>query len=673
MGLFPVTMLEVTFITLMEDFPKLIIKLAETGDFMPKEATSFENLPDLYPVSKLEKVRQFEVSFNEIIKLSPNPKEKFLTKVKNAYKKQLNLEPLFENWLKLEDIEKELEGLIESFQREIKSLQSKYNLKKGKVEERQLFAKGFRLLENMKPYEVTDKNDVLLGILTTSKEDDCYEFLAKASVKEVVALEKNQFFLFAQDKKAIIQSIRDSLSVVRWIEFEYDGPKHFSKLEIGEEIEKQLKIEKEELKHLETKLNEFAIQNKQTLIALKLSIESYSNLLRLYISSKKTERTVIFQGWVSQKDLKKIQKITSSFPETVLLSKKPEEETKNIPTLPSRNFIMRSFQSVVGLYGLPSQKEVDPTIFFVFTFSIFYGIMFGDAGHGLIFIIFGLLGVLAKGLRKSLRQMFILVFFIGIASFIMGGFIFGEFFGYEISELLNIHSFFGFKYPILSPKQNLIEIFNLSLIIGAIHIILGLTLRTINQLKRKELEHLLKETTAQVFLYGAIIYLLNVLGIITFGDVTIPVFVGLIALGLGVGLALLGQGIASIFLRKKPKEIVKSFFSGMGMGLMNLLESFSSFISNTISYGRLLAMLIAHVVFLSVINILAAQFQLVILQILILILGNIFVIVLEGVLVFVQTLRLHFYEFFSKFYEGSGIPYKPIFIFNKTMDMNKYG
>ncbi|MCG3227036.1 MAG: hypothetical protein H7645_08960, partial [Candidatus Heimdallarchaeota archaeon] len=60
-------------------------------------------------------------------------------------------------------------------------------------------------------------------------------------------------------------------------------------------------------------------------------------------------------------------------------------------------------------------------------------------------------------------------------------------------------------------------------------------------------------------------------------------------------------------------------------------------------------------------------------QILILIIGNIFVIVLEGLLVFVQTLRLHFYEFFSKFYEGSGIQHKPIFIFNKEMDLNKYG
>ncbi len=109
------------------------------------------------------------------------------------------------------------------------------------------------------------------------------------------------------------------------------------------------------------------------------------------------------------------------------------------------------------------------------------------------------------------------------------------------------------------------------------------------------------------------------------------------------------------------------------MGVMNLLESFSSFISNTISYGRILAMLVAHFVFLSVINTLANLSGFIVWQILILVIGNIFVLVLEGLLVFVQTLRLHFYEFFSKFYEGSGIQHKPIFIFNKTMDLSKDG
>jgi V/A-type H+-transporting ATPase subunit I len=149
--------------------------------------------------------------------------------------------------------------------------------------------------------------------------------------------------------------------------------------------------------------------------------------------------------------------------------------------------------------------------------------------------------------------------------------------------------------------------------------------------------------------------------------------VGLICLGAGVGLALLGQGIVSILFKKHRKNILRSFLGGIGMGLIHLLESFSTFISNTISYGRMLAMLVAHIVFLSVINALAQQVSFIGFQILIYIIGNIFVLVLEGLLVFVQTLRLHFYEFFSKFYEGSGIQHIPVFVFNKQMDLSKYG
>ena len=203
-----------------------------------------------------------------------------------------------------------------------------------------------------------------------------------------------------------------------------------------------------------------------------------------------------------------------------------------------------------------------------------------------------------------------------------------------------------------------------------------MVLRVINQIRRKEFDELIKDTTAQFFLYAAILYFLTSLGILNLGiDPSNKGFllVGLVSVSVGVGLALLGQGIVSILFKKKRHNIIRSFFGGIGMGLIQLLESFSTFISNTISYGRMLAMLVAHVVFLSVINALAMQVQFIGFQILILVIGNIFVLVLEGLLVFVQTLRLHFYEFFSKFYEGSGIQHRPIFIFNKKMDLSKYG
>ncbi len=674
MGLLPKTMLETTIITPIEDFPKLIVALAESEKFMPREILSIEDLENFYSPTKLDNIRQLESSYEDLISMIPEPKEKLLTKLIRIYKKQPSIEPIFINWENLEELEIQLKKEIDDVKNSIKGLKDEFQEKNDLLEVNELISKGFRLLELENPYDVKDTERALVGILTTSRIDDAEEFVRDISKSEVIPLVQNKFLIYAQGKKGEISKLVKSLSTVRWYEHKHEGPVHLNKIEISEELNNDRIFLEKETKTLEQELNKFAISNKEKIMALRLSIESYNHFLHIYISTKKTSKTAIFQGWVAQRDKKAVEKQVETFTETVLFFDKPDEEVKNVPIVPAKNVVVRSFQSIVGLYGLPSSKEIDPTIFLIFTFSIFFGIMFGDAGHGLIFILISLLGIFAKGLRRSIRLMFVLLFAVGFSSFIMGAFVFGEAFGYELSELLGIHTLFGNHYPILSPIHNLTEIFNLTLIIGSIHIILGLLLRMINQIRHKEYEHLLKETWAQIFLYAAILYFLSSLGIINFGiDPSRIMLVGLISVSIGVALSLLGQGIASIFIKEQRQDILRKFLGGIGMGLLNLLESFSSFISNTVSYGRMLAMLIAHVVFLSVINELASLSGFILWEILILIIGNIFVIVLEGLLVFIQTLRLHFYEFFSKFYEGSGIQHKPIFVFNKQMDLNKYG
>ncbi|MCK5140853.1 MAG: hypothetical protein KAQ70_01550 [Candidatus Heimdallarchaeota archaeon] len=675
MGLFPQTMLKATIIVPIEDFPRLIIQLAETEKFMPKETTIDEELEDYYPTTKLDSIRRIESSFEDLLKTLPEPKEKLSQKIARAYRKIPPLEPLFTNWENIEEIETQIIEKIEETKSEIYELITRIETIQNELETKNLISKGFRLLEEEFPYQVNEKERAIIGILTTSKASDAEEFVSDLSKKEVIPLVHNKFLIYAHGKKGEITRFLKTISTVRWMDHKHTGPIHLSKLEIEEEIEKRTKDLEKEIKKLEEDSKQYTIQNKEKIMALRLSIESFKQLLRIYVTSKKTKRTVIFQGWIAQKDQNYIIDFISDFSETVFVTEEPEEETRNVPIKQAKNPIMRSFQSIVALYGLPSSKEVDPTIFFIFTFSIFFGIMFGDAGHGLIFMLIGLLGMLAKGLKRNIRTMFILIFSLGLTSFIWGAFIFGEFFGYGISHDI-FHwtdpKLFGLHYPVLSPVDNLIEIFNLVLIIGAIQLTLGLTLRLINQIRHKEIEEIIKETGAQVFLYAGILYFLSTLDIINFG-VEIPAIVGIIALLLGVTLALFGQGIAALIIKDERKNFIRKFFGGIGMGVMNLLESFSSFISNTISYGRILAMLVAHFVFLSVINTLADLSGFIVWQILILIIGNIFVLALEGLLVFVQTLRLHFYEFFSKFYEGSGIQHKPIFIFNKTMDLSKDG
>lgn len=673
MGLIPSIMYETLIITPIEDFPNLVIELAETEKFMPKESLQIEELEDYCSTARIDTIRKIEQEYTDLVNLIPEPKEKFGQKLKRAFSKMPTLSPIFEKWEDIQKIETELLKQINRFKQEIQELRENLQKNQELEETSELVAKGLRLLETELPYEVGPNESSLIGVLTTTKIEDATEFCKDVTESEIIPLVRNKFMIYAKGKKEEITRLEKNLSAVRWVKFEYAGPSRLTNLEIEDELQLTISNFEEKNNELEKSVREFAIKNKEDIMALKLTIESYKHILFMYMSAKKTKKTVIFKGWVAEEDKNFVAERLAKHKETVIKFEEPEHEKKNIPIVEAKNPIMRSFQSIVGLYGLPSSKEIDPTIFFIITFSIFFGVMFGDAGHGLIFMIFGLLGIFARGLKKSVRQMFILVFAIGLSSFIMGLFVFGDAFGFHISHFLeesfNIHLAW---YPLLNPVEDLSDIFNYTLIIGAGHIILGLVIRTVNQIRHKEFEELLKETGAQVFLYAAILYFLSSLDIINFGiDPSRIAIVGIISVSIGVGLALFGQGIASIILKKG--NILRNFLGGIGMGIMNLLETFSSFISNTISYGRMLAMLIAHVVFLSVINTLAELSGFIVWQILILIIGNIFVIVLEGLLVFVQTLRLHFYEFFSKFYEGSGIQHKPIFIFNKEMDLNKYG
>ena len=104
MGLFPQTMLKATIIVPIEDFPRLIIQLAETEKFMPKDTTIDEELEDYFPTTKLDSIRRIESSFEDLLKTLPEPKEKLSQKIARAYRKIPPLEPLFTNWENIEEI-----------------------------------------------------------------------------------------------------------------------------------------------------------------------------------------------------------------------------------------------------------------------------------------------------------------------------------------------------------------------------------------------------------------------------------------------------------------------------------------------------------------------------------------------------------------------------------------
>ena len=288
----------------------------------------------------------------------------------------------------------------------------------------------------------------------------------------------------------------------------------------------------------------------------------------------------------------------------------------------------RPLQSVINNFGIPSYKETNPLVFMLFTYPVIYGLMFADFGQGLIFIALGFLFLRLR--RKGAKmndivqmmangaELFILLG-VGITVF---GVVFGDVFGFE--HVLPIG-------PLFSPTEDFahLQIFMvITLVIGVAHYTFGLTLSAYNKIHNKEYAEAFFGPICWIWFYLVGVYLIYrvVLANFKFGIL----FNDPISLGLAV---------------------VPLVLMGWKEGGIHAFEAFLSAPSNTFSYLRIWALNIADFYFKHALFIalgIGGAF-----------LGNLLVMIIEGLIVFVQTLRLHWVEWFSKFYEGAGLGFAP--------------
>ncbi len=346
------------------------------------------------------------------------------------------------------------------------------------------------------------------------------------------------------------------------------------------------------------------------------------------------------------------------------------------PTMMKHNRIIRPFETLTRMYGVPSYSEIDPTPFLFITFPLLFGIMFGDIGHGLVLVISGIVGSRVFKKRGGDYVNFSwIIFWCGLWA-ILGGILYGEFFGTE--EILGYHLIpiqipIPFIGPITfyNPLENIMTIFILTLFVGIVHINLGWLLQFINLCKASKRYKALTESLMKMLFLDGGITLIFVWGIdfnawltpippTPFPPILLPLIPGI--------LLILFKPFGKLIGVSYMKE--ESYGSLLGEGSMDTFETVLSVPSNVLSYIRLLALLLAHLSLMlairAMIDIIPGQ-ELWYVQVIIiigLILGNILVILLEGILVFLNAIRLHFYEFFFKFYEGRGVDFVPLILRN---------
>ncbi|RHS92645.1 V-type ATP synthase subunit I [Erysipelatoclostridium sp. AM42-17] len=312
------------------------------------------------------------------------------------------------------------------------------------------------------------------------------------------------------------------------------------------------------------------------------------------------------------------------------------------PTLLKNSWFARPFRMFVEMYGVPKYNDVDPTLLVALSYTLLFGIMFGDLGQGILLSIVGFVAYKKFNLELGAVGMRL-----GISSAFFG-IIFGSVFG---SEEILIPMFNA-----MSP-ENTMTLLMAAIGLGVVLILISMIFNVVLNFKKKNIgEALLSQNgICGVTFYVAVI--VAVVGMFTGLNIVNALYV-IVFIVIPIFLIFLKEPLIRKFEEHQPM-----FPNGFGAffveGFFELFEVVLSFITNTMSFLRVGGFVLSHAGMMLVVYTLAGMFGS-IGELVVIILGNIFVMCLEGMIVGIQVLRLEFYEMFSRYYEGNGIPFKTI-------------
>lgn len=343
-------------------------------------------------------------------------------------------------------------------------------------------------------------------------------------------------------------------------------------------------------------------------------------------------------GWMEEKSACALEREISDSGDTVMFYIESPENVKDVqpPTKLKNNPVFKPFEMFVKMYGLPSYNEVDPTPILAVTYILFFGIMFGDVGQSLLLSIAGF--IVYKIKKWDLGG---IVTMVGLSGIVFG-FIYGSFFGNEeiLPELFHTAAF--------RPMEQITFMLGGTIAMGVLIIIFGMIINVINSIKIRNIGEALFGHNGVAGLVFYISVLLTAGNIFLKLGIPNAVFITLIILSL-----------LSMYMCEPLGKLVrgkKNWFPKSGMyfveNFFELFEVVLSFFTNTISFLRIGAFAIVHVGMMMVVAILAKNGG--VSGAVIQVIGNALVMVLEGLIVGIQVLRLEYYEMFSRYFTGRG-------------------
>ena len=460
-------------------------------------------------------------------------------------------------------------------------------------------------------------------------------------------------------KKEEIDNIFTKLSFERAYVPSYNGNAEEAITNIVEHNKKiQAKIDK-----LTKELEEYVKkeEDRYSKLCLKLKCLSTAFELKLNAAIRSEDNYFIFAGWICSDYEKEFNKKAQKYSELNVEFDEPKQSIIEKVPIKLRNIRLFSpFSYFVEMFGLPSYNEIDPTPLFAITYSLMFGLMFADLGQGLVIIIVGYL--MHKFKKMPLGQILMRC---GFFSCIFGA-IFGSVFGIEtlldgVYEKLNI----GFL-PI-KVFENTTQILILAISTGIFLMLLVMIINTICSLRLKNFADAIFSPNG----VGGILTYISMVFLATKFMANDELKEMLSVVPSKLPLLLLLLGIILMFMHEfvEEKSADKEYKLQIGNYILSnfieLFESILSFFSNTVSYLRLGAFVLVHAGMMMVVTTLAGD-KVNVTYIIVMILGNALVIALEALLTGIQSLRLEFYEMFSRYYSGQGKAFEPVNIYDEN-------
>ncbi len=479
----------------------------------------------------------------------------------------------------------------------------------------------------------TSKTKMFLGVLNSTSQNVIYDI--KDKYAGLVAAENYGNYMeylpvFVAAHQSAAQSVLNDLKSAGFSEFLFDD-----KEGVPEDIIYSLEHELNDIdnriqdtqERTESLLENMEIlQNMEDYYSTELERAHAINLL------SGTEKTFFLEGWIIAGSEKKVEDAVLKVTDQYYIDFRDPYDDEQFPVALINNRIIRPFEAVTDMYSAPDPRGIDPSSAITPFYFIFFGMMVSDAGYGIVLsllAIFLLKKIKPEGMFKKILG---IVGICGISTLIWGS-LYGGWFGFELPPL--------WFNPLKEPMTMMI----LCMVIGFIHVLTGLVIAAVMYFKRGDWKSAV---------FDKILWIILIIGLplLAFGGVlsTVGTYMSLIG---AVGILLTnGRG---------KKGVIRKLTGGFSS-----LYGISGFLSDIFSYMRLFGMGLATgviaMVFNTIAGLLKGQWYGWIFAAAVFLAGHAFNIGINALGAYVQSCRLMYIEFFSKFYEYGGKPYKPLAI-----------